>query len=493
MIWTSGFWLAGPIMLPLLSALLAFLLRQYALPWLALLTATGIMANLTVLTVNIWQTGALRHSVGGWGAPLGIDLYMDGLSLLMLWLTGVVGSLVSGYALDYFRSTPSNALGFWPLWLLLWSGLNALFLSADIFNFYVTLEMLTLAAVPLVSLAGGQIAFEAAMRYLLYALLGSLVYLLGVALIYAGTGTLATDQLQQILTDSPLNWLALTLISVGLITKMALFPLHIWLPTAHANAPAPVSALLSALVVKGSFYLLLRFWFDIMPQSLLLGPATLLGILGAAAIFYGSLQALQQTRLKLLIAYSTVAQLGYLMLIFPLAGSLAWAGVIFHALSHGLAKAALFLAAGNILYCLGHDRLDDFTHPRQPGLPLAFLTFAIASIGIMGLPPSGGFLAKWLLLQAALESGQWWWVIVILSGSLLAAAYVFRVLKLAFTTSETSTESILPMRMTPAWMSITPLLLALLALLLGLTSAPVLSVLNIGSPFPLLNSTGPVL
>lgn len=491
--WTSGLWLAGPIMLPLLSALVTFLLRQYALPWLALLTAAGITTNLTVLTVALWHTGPLRHPVGGWGAPLGIDLYLDGLSLLMLWLTGLVGSLVSGYALSYFRSAPRNALSFWPLWLLLWSGLNALFLSADIFNFYVTLEMLTLAAVPLVSLAGGEVAFGAAMRYLLYALLGSLVYLLGVALIYAGYGTLATEQLQQVMTESPLTWLALALISVGLITKMALFPLHIWLPTAHASAPAPVSALLSALVVKGAFYLLLRFWFYLVPQPLLPGPATLLGILGAAAILYGSLQALQQTRLKLLIAYSTVAQLGYLMLIFPLPGGLAWAGVVFHALSHGLAKAALFLAAGNILYCLGHDRLTDFTDPRQPGLPLAFLTFALASIAIMGLPPSGGFLAKWLLLQAALESGQWWWVMVILSGGLLAAGYVFRVLKLAFIASDSPAESPFPIRTVPPWMSIIPLLLALLALLLGMTSAPVLDLLNIGAPFPLIDSEGPPL
>lgn len=477
-------------MLPLLSALLAYLLRRYALPWIVLLTSAGITTNLAVLTISVWQFGPLGHPVGGWGAPLGIELYLDGLSLLMLWLTGIVGSLVSGYALAYFRTTPSNALWFWPLWLLLWSGLNALFLSADIFNFYVTLEMLTLAAVPLVSLAGGQVAFEAAIRYLLYALLASLVYLLGVALIYAGYGTLATAQLQQIMTESPLTWLAMALISVGLITKMALFPLHIWLPTAHASAPAPVSALLSALVVKGAFYLLLRFWFYMVPQPLLLGPATLLGILGAAAIIYGSLQALQQTRLKLLIAYSTVAQLGYLMFIFPLAGNLAWAGVIFHTLSHGLAKAALFLAAGNMLYCLGHDRLKDFTNPRQTGLPLAFLTFALASIAIMGLPPSGGFLAKWLLLQAAFESGQWWWVAVILSGGLLAAAYVFRVLKLAFKASEAPVEPALPIRVVPIWMSITPLLLALLALLLGLTSAPVLNLLDIGSPFPLTNLKG---
>lgn len=481
----SGVALTVPILTPLLGAVLVYLLGRGALTWLVLLTIVAISAALAGLTDTIVRSGPVHHALGGWGAPLGIDLYADGLSLVMLWLTAVVGSAISVYALAYFHASQPQTLLFWSLWLLLWAGLNGLFVAADIFNFYVTLEILTLTAVPLVSLLGERIALEAALRYLLYALLGSLIYLLGVALIYAGYGTLASAELTRVMDATPLTYAALALISVGLLTKTAIFPLHIWLPPAHASAPAPVSALLSALVVKGAFYLLLRFWFYLTPQPLLPEAAILLGMLGSIAIFYGSLQALRQTRLKLLIAYSTVAQLGYLLLLFPLAGSLGWAGTLLHAISHGLAKAALFLAAGNMLKRLGHDRLEDLGSANER-LPLSFLTFALAGIAIMGLPPSGGFLAKWLLLQAALESGQWPWVVVILGGGLLAAAYVFRVLKLAFP-QVSNTAAAAPEKPLSHLLQTVPLVLALLSLVLGLASAPILVLLDTGSPFAALS------
>ena len=276
-----------------------------------------------------WQVveqGAQRYAVGGWGAPLGIDLYADGLSLLMLMVTAVVGLGISVYSSGYFNR--NKAVHFWPLWLFLWAALNALFLSADIFNLYVTLELMGLAAVALVALAGGADALTAAMRYLLVSLLGSLFYLLGVALLYHSFGSVDIAILAQRMEPSPAVWAAVGLMSAGLLLKTALFPLHFWLPPAHASAPAPVSALLSALVVKASFYILLRLWLEIFPLS----GATLGQLSGSArsdAVLWGGIQALRQTRLKLLIAYSTVAQLGYLFLAFPLATSIAWKGALY--------------------------------------------------------------------------------------------------------------------------------------------------------------------
>lgn len=479
--WYTLPWETGLIMIPLTAGVFAFVLDRRALPWLPLLTAVGIALALTGLTIQVWEQGPQRHTVGGWGAPLGIDLYVDGLSLLMLWLTAGVGSLVSVYALAYFRHQSNEIQAFWPLWLLLWTALNALFLAADIFNLYVTLELLTLAAIPLIILTGGTEALNAGMRYLLFALLGSLLYLLGVALLYGGFGTLDIARLGDLLTPEPLTWLAIALITVGLLTKTAVFPLHIWLPPAHASAPAPVSALLSALVVKGSFYLLLRLWFWVFPAALTPQAGQLLGVLGAAAILYGSLQALRQVRLKLLVAYSTVAQLGYLLLLFPLSGLLAWQGAVYQALSHGFAKAALFLAAGNILHTLGHDRINEL-RGLDAKLPLTLFVFALAGIGIMGLPPSGGFVAKWLLLEAAMDSGQWWWAVVILMGGLLAAGYIFRVLRQAFALPPTGADggSVTTL---PISMQLMPLLLALVALGLGLAGTPIMALLDIGSPF----------
>ena len=229
--------------------------------------------------------------------------------------------------------------------------------------------------------------------------------------------------------------------TVGLLAKTALFPLHLWLPPAHAGAPAPASAVLSALVVKGSFILIVRLWFDVMPGLLTNAAAQVLATLGAAAILFGSVLALRQARLKMLIAYSTVAQIGYLFLMFPLAagpadagqaGFGAWTGGILQAISHACAKAAMFMAAGLIAQALGHDRIAGLGGVAR-ALPMTVLAFGVAGLSLMGLPPSGGFVAKWLLLMAAIDTGQWWWALVILAGGLLTGGYVFHVLAQALT------------------------------------------------------------
>jgi formate hydrogenlyase subunit 3/multisubunit Na+/H+ antiporter MnhD subunit len=309
--------------------------------------------------------------------------------------------------------------------------------SGDVFNIYVTLELKTLAAVTLVSLDGKPAALRAALRYLFVSLTGSLFYLLGVALLYGGFGTIDLALLGQRMSSDPYALVALVSMTAGLVMKAALFPMHFWLPPAHSSAPAPVSAALSALVVKGGFYVLLRLWFEPFDSVTSFGAAQWIGILGAAAILWGSLQALLRSRLKLLIAYSTVAQLGYLFLVFPLAWSsedpaVVWVGGTLLLLSHAAAKAAMFLAAGNVQRVVGHDRIEALGG-MSGLLPLSVFAMGLASVSLVGLPPSAGFVGKWLLISASLEQGQWWWVAVILAGSLLAAAYIIRVLGCAFT------------------------------------------------------------
>ena len=360
------------------------------------------------------------------------------------------------------------------------AALNALFFSADIFNLYVTLELMGLAAVALAALTGSRDALSGAMRYLLASLLGSLSFLFGVALLYHSFGSVDIAILAVQVKASPATWAAFGLLGAGLVLKTALFPLHFWLPPAHASAPAPVSALLSALVVKASFYILLRLWLEIF--SPLSGDVnTVFGVLGVAAVLWGTLQALRQTRLKLLVAYSTVAQIGYLFLAFPLAMAssvTAWSGAAYLMLSHAFAKAAMFLAAGNMLRFGGHDRIADLDRVVQR-LPLTVAAFALAGVSIMGLPPSGGFIGKWLLLEVALEQGKWGIVVVIVLGGLLAAGYVFKVIGQAFAQSGAMQES----KAVPASMEWAALLLAFVAILLGFLASPVLSLVGIGSPF----------
>lgn len=467
-------WHVIAILLPLAGAMACFLWPQRSVT-LGLISASGVVVCVTGLGWRVVEQGAQRYAVGGWGAPLGIDLYVDGLSQLMLTVTAVAGLGISVYSSGYFVRKQSAI--FWPLWLFLWAALNALFLSADIFNLYVTLELLGLAAVALVALAGSVDALTAAMRYLLVSLLGSLAYLLGVALLYHSYGSVDIAILAERVEPSAAVWAAVGLMSAGLLLKTALFPLHFWLPPAHASAPAPVSALLSALVVKASFYILLRLWLEILPLTNAV-LAQLLGLLGAGAVLWGGFQALRQTRLKMLIAYSTVAQLGYLFLAFPLATSIAWKGALYLLLSHAVAKAAMFMAAGNILRFGGHDRIADLDRVAQR-LPLTLTAFALAGVSSMGLPPSGGFIGKWLLLEAAIRSGQWWWVIILILGGLLAAAYVFKVIGHAFTQAEVTHEA----GVVPATMEWAALALALVAILLGLVAPGLLALMEIGSPF----------
>ncbi len=472
----------GLVALPLMAALIATLLPRSATT-VAIGTglATAVAAGL--LLFGVATQGALHYEIGGWSAGLGIALRADGLSALLLMMTALVVLAASIYASAYF-STASERARFWPLWLLLWTSLNALLLSGDLFNLYVTLELLGLSAVALASLSGKQAAVAAAMRYLLVGLLGSMMFLAGVSLIYAGYGTLDLATLASLVEPGPIAWTALAIMTAGLLLKTALFPLHFWLPPAHASAPAPVSAVLSALVVKAAFYLVLRLWLDVFANVVTPAAANLLGLLGAGAVLWGSWRALRAERLKLLAAYSTVAQLGYLFLFFPLllalppgpARELAVGGLVMLALTHGFAKAGLFLAIGVIQQRSGHDTIRELDGTAQR-LPATTFAIALAGVALIGLPPSGAFLGKWQLLAGAVASGQWLWLIVTAIGSLLAAAYIFRVIGHAFGHRPYPNQPVTVAR--EEWPAL--LLAAMATLLLGLAGAPVWKLLEIGT------------
>ena len=421
------------LLLPLAWATLAFVLGPGRGAWLAIAGLAAQFALAVDLARKIAADGVAAHVVGGWGAPLGIDLAADGLSAAMLLLSQGVALPLAIHARAYFKAGDPAGVWFWPLLGFLLAGLNALFVSADLFNLYVTLEMVGLAAVGLVAAGGGTQQVAAALRYLFATLLGSGAYLLGVALLYGAYGTVSSATLLPLVTaEAPrLVWIAAGLMVTGLLLKTALFPFHFWLPPAHGGAPAPVSALLSALVVKASFYLILRLWLGPL-QALLPSFAWLLALLGAAAIFWGSWQAIRAVKVKRLIAYSTVAQLGYLFLIFPLlpAPGALQAGVM-QVFAHGLAKAGMFAAAGVMIKATGQDTVAGLAGAVER-LPVTFFAFGLAGMTLMGLPPSSGFLAKWQIIDAALAQGHWVIAVVALAGGLLAAVYVFRVLRQAF-------------------------------------------------------------
>ena len=468
------------IVLPLAWAAAAFLLGPGRGAWLAIAGLAGQLILAVLLAAQLLDTGAQVHAVGGWDVPLGIALAADGLSAVMLLLTQGVALPLAVYARAYFAQAGQGAAAtwFWPLTGFLLAGINALLLSADLFNLYVTLELLSLAAVALVAAGGGRAQVTAALRYLLVSLAASGTYLMGVALIYGVYGTVSIATLTPLVQAGapPAVWWAAGLMALGLMTKSALFPFHFWLPPAHGGAPAPVSALLSALVVKATFYLVLRLTLTLF-APLAEAAASLLGLLGTAAILWGSWQALRATQLKMLVAWSTVAQLGYLFLIFPLLApdGLALQAGALQAVAHGLAKAAMFAAVGVLVLATGQDNLDGLAGVAGK-VPVTLFAFALSGVTLMGLPPSGGFLAKWLLIDAALTHGQWGWAAVAISGGLLAAAYLFRVLRQAFLLAPESAR----FRAVPRSLEWTAFGLAGASVLLGLRGVELMRLLGVG-------------
>nr|WP_284250183.1 proton-conducting transporter membrane subunit [Litorihabitans aurantiacus] len=335
----------------------------------------------------------------------------------------------------------------------------------------------------------GSGAAGAALRYLYVAVVGSLLFLLAVALVYGETGTLDIALAGEGMADSPLLPVVLVLCAVGLGAKIALVPLHSWLPVAHPAAPAAVSAVLSALVIKASLVVLWRVWFQLAPGT----PAaarvgTAVAALGAVAVVAGAVMALRRRRLKQIVAYSTVSQVGYLVLVLALAAPLdgvlddaavaGWSGGVTMAVAHGLAKAAMFLAAGTLALAYGSDRLEGL-RGAVTRMPMTVAALAIAGVSLAGLPPTLGFVPKWQLLTSAVASDEWWWFLPLLVGGLLAFAYTAAMVRATFNVPG-EPDVPRPAVAVGGVLTIVPFVLALLALVLGLAAAPLVEVLEAG-------------
>jgi formate hydrogenlyase subunit 3/multisubunit Na+/H+ antiporter MnhD subunit len=483
-LWTStdgGALLAAAVLLPFVGMLLGLLLGGRWLQRVAfVLMPLGLALAVAIAMAWFEAPGPLVYLLGGWSPPLGIALRADGLSVaMMLAVAGVVCGIGAFARADFgLKPGETESRGVFAYWLLLlavWGALNLVFVSGDLFTLYVALELLTFAGVPLVCLAGSGETLRAALRYMLFALCGSVLYLLGAVLLYGGYGTLDMPLLSRALQPEPIAMAALALMTAGLLAKTALFPLHIWLPPAHGGAPAAASAVLSALVIKGSWFLGLRLWLDVMPGVASTQAAQLLAGLGAAAIVVGSVVALRQQRLKLLVAYSTVAQIGYLFLLFPLAfdaagdmalREIAAAAGVLQAIAHATAKAGMFMAAGLIFARLGHDRIDELAGAAR-ALPLAAAAFLIGGVALMGVVPSGAYLAKKLLLALAEESGQWWWSWVLQGGAAFTAGYVVLIALRVFARPAAPLADLPPVSRLSQWAA---LALAVASLLLSLAA-----------------------
>jgi multicomponent Na+:H+ antiporter subunit D len=434
---------ALPILIPATTLAFAVIAAVVSFRRAALATVTALVgAVLSLVLAGIGlsaalRVGALRHQLGGWPPPVGIEYILDPLSGYMAVIIGIIGVLVLIYPMRAgFGSMPSRRVPVASLTLLLLTGLLGVVFSGDLFNLFVFLEVYAIASYALISF-GGDRALFASFRYLIIGTAGSGFYLLGVGFLYFSTGALNMEHVAGLLpalTGSPTVTGALVLIVVGLGIKAALFPLHVWLPDAHSYAPPAVAALLAAVQVKVAAYALIRIFHTVFaPGEVAVGldALTLLAWFGAAGIVAGSVAAILQHDLKRLLAYSTVAQLGYIAVGIGLATPLGLIAALLHVLNHAFMKSCLFLVAGGIIVQTGLRDISRFTGLGRR-LPWTMAAFALAAVSMVGVPPTAGFFSKWYLLLATIEAGQWLFAVVIVGSTLLTLAYFLRIFERVF-------------------------------------------------------------
>lgn len=467
-----------PILVILVYCMAALLMPLLG-PWhrsipvrLAFITNLAAFVLSIQTLLKVMQEGPLTYAVGNWPPPIGIELVADPLSAFFLVTVNLVSLLVLFQAAFGSRQPFSSAYG--ACVMLMLGGFAGIIGTGDLFNLFVFLELSSLAGYAILGTGGGRAA-HAAFRYLLMGTLGASFYLLGLGFLYAETGSLNMVDLGLILETVGLGTagrMALVMMVIGICLKMALFPLHQWLPDTYTFAPPLSTALVAPIGTKVAVYVLIRIYFDLFPDNLDGWSFPLLPILMVAAmiaILWGSIMAIAQADLKRMFAYSSVAQIGYIALGIGLANPFGLIGAVLHVLNHAVMKACLFLFSARIEEDTGaRPKVGDLTRHLSQRYPFAAAGFTAAAISMIGLPPLAGFFSKWYLLLGCLEANWWIGIAVILASSLLNAAYFFRILERLYLkpASGDTAKSSTRFRFSPANAAI--LLLAVLLLAIGL-------------------------
>ena len=424
---------------------LAPLLTSFALPVLgwwyrpavfpvALISLTVSCGTAIVAARDVVMNGPLHYYMGGWAPPWGIEFRIDSLGALMLLLITGITLLIGIYSKkSVVKEIPSKEVPFYSVYLVMVAGLAGLVSTADMFNLYVFLEITSLASYALVSIGGGA-AVVSAFRYVILGTVGATFYLLAVGYLYSMTGSLNMADLSRILPDlydSTTVLVGFAFFVIGISIKMALFPMHTWLPGAYADAPSAVSALLAATSTKVAAYVLVRVMFFVFEPRFSIETipvTTLLSWMGAVAMVLGSGMAIAQSDFKRMLAYSSVAQIGYIVLGIGLANTAGFTGGMLHLVNHAFMKGGLFLVAGAIVYRTGLREIREF-RGLSLKMPVTAATFSVCALAMVGIPPTGGFFSKFYLILGAIDAGNWVFVGVIVLSSVLALAYLTNVLR----------------------------------------------------------------
>ncbi len=455
------------VVVPLLVAPLVVLLRPRGLAWAAS-TAASVLAFVIAieLTLRVFAAGPVGYLVGSWPAPYGIELRVDALSALLLLVTTGASALVligGRQSLDAQIEAERQPY-FFAAWLLALAGLSGIVVAADAFNIFVFMEISSLASYVLIAGGPDRRALPSVFKYLVMGTIGATFYLIGVGLIYMMTGTLNLADMElriHAVGDLTPILAAAGFITVGLALKAAIFPLHVWMPNAYTYSPHMATAFLAACSTKVSLYILLRFDFFVFQGNLeghdlqfaiYLMPLAVLGILVGSAV------AMFENNVKRLLAFSSVSQIGYMMLGASLVSISGLTAGILHIFNHALAKGTLFLAVASFAMVAAGLRLNDLRGIARR-MPWTFAAFLVAGLSLIGIPGTAGFVSKWYLIMAAMELGPAGVVLVavILISSLMAVVYIWRIVEVAcFSTAEDDSASAIavsPLMIAVTWLA----------------------------------------
>ncbi|MBT3990670.1 MAG: monovalent cation/H+ antiporter subunit D family protein [Rhodospirillaceae bacterium] len=427
------------VVLPLIAAPFCVILRKSAAAWFIALVFSWVSLGISIMLLEqVLTHGPISYLLGSWPAPWGIEYKVDKLSAFIMLIVTSIGSITMIFAPKSVNlEIPKDRVYlFYTMYLLTFAGLLGITITGDAFNLFVFLEISSLSSYVLISLGSERNALTAALRYLILGTVGATFYIIGVGLMYQMTGTLNIADLAERLpevAETRTILVALGFVTVGIGLKLGLFPLHVWLPNAYAYAPSVVTAFLAATATKVAVYMLLRVYFTIFGTDIFaaLPIDEFLLVLGLIAIVTMSGVAIYQNNAKRLLAYSSVAQVGYMVIGISMVTATGLTATILHLFNHAMIKGALFLALAAVFYRIKSVKIDDMAGLGKE-MPYTMAAFVVGGFSLVGVPLTVGFISKWYLILGALEKGWWPVAALILFSSLLAVIYFWKVIEVAY-------------------------------------------------------------
>ena len=427
------------VVIPLLAAPVTAMLPNGRLPWLFTLGVTWLCLFLASWQMALVMDGSIiSYELGGWTPPWGIEYRIDPMNAFVALIVAGIAAITLPYALrSVEQEIPRQQSSlFYAAFLLCLVGLLGIVQTGDVFNLFVFLEVSSLSSYVLIAMGKKRRALTAAYQYLIMGTIGATFLLIGIGLLYAETGTLNMldlhQRLQPILDHRTVHT-GFAFIVVGIALKLALFPLHLWLPNAYTYSPSAISVFLAATATKVAVYIMLRMVFTVFSSDFVeLTPTNqIFLLLGIVGVVLASVSAIFQTDAKRLLAYSSIAQISYMVLGMGFASVLGLTATLVHVFNHALMKGALFMAIGAIVYQVGSSRLEELNGLGRQ-MPWTFAAIFIAGLSLIGIPGTAGFISKWYLVLAAIEQQAWLITLVILLGSLLAVIYIWKLVETMF-------------------------------------------------------------